>query len=83
MLVILKIPVIYLCCVLYWAIKAEPKPYEGALKTADIEPDPQPGWWWRRRALLGPRRQHGGPHGAPRRTYPRRAAVLASREQKT
>ena len=26
MLVILKIPIVYLCAVIWWAIKAEPKP---------------------------------------------------------
>ena len=30
MLVILKIPVVYLCAVVWWAIKAEPRPLEGA-----------------------------------------------------
>ena len=82
LLVILKIPIVYLCCVVYWAIKAEPKPYEGALKTAPLEPDPQPGWWWKRRAHLGPRRPRGGPHGAPLRTYARRAAAVRSGELK-
>ena len=30
MLVILKIPVVYLCAVVWWAIRAEPRPLEGA-----------------------------------------------------
>ena len=30
MLVILKIPVVYLCAVVWWAIRAEPLPLEGA-----------------------------------------------------
>ena len=30
MLVVLKIPVVYLCAVVWWAIKAEPRPLEGA-----------------------------------------------------
>ena len=30
MLVILKIPIVYLCAVVWWAIKAEPRPLEGA-----------------------------------------------------
>ena len=27
---IMKIPVVYLCAVVYWAIKAEPRPTDGA-----------------------------------------------------
>ncbi|MDF2751219.1 MAG: hypothetical protein K0T00_2395, partial [Gaiellaceae bacterium] len=30
MLVVLKIPVVYLCAVVWWAIKAEPEPLQGA-----------------------------------------------------
>ena len=30
MLVILKIPVVYLCWVVWWAVRAEPEPLEGA-----------------------------------------------------
>jgi hypothetical protein len=38
LMVILKIPIVYLCSVVYYAIKAEPKPEEGAAVTADIGP---------------------------------------------
>jgi len=62
MLVILKIPVIYLCCVVWWAIRAEPEPLEPALKATELEPDPKPGWRFSR---LRPRRN--GPHGTPSR----------------
>jgi hypothetical protein len=70
MLVILKIPVIYLCAVVWWAIRAEPRPPEGALNAARL-PDPDPCSWSRRRR-------------APTRTSPcsgsRRAApVLRAR----
>jgi len=69
LLVILKIPIVYLCCVVYWAIRAEPKPEEGAALLAVVaEPDPRPGWNWHRR-LDRPRR--GGPHGSPTRSYSR------------
>ncbi len=60
MMVILKIPVVYLGCVVWWAIHAEPTPLEGAAKPAEIEPR-TPWSWWRRRAARRPRR--GGPHG--------------------
>ena len=29
LLAVLKIPVIYVCCVAWWAIRAEPRPYDG------------------------------------------------------
>jgi hypothetical protein len=48
MLVILKIPVIYLCAVVWWAIRAEPRPPEGALNPARL-PEPDPCSWSRRR----------------------------------
>ncbi|MDE3025299.1 MAG: hypothetical protein KGI93_06985 [Acidobacteriota bacterium] len=66
LMVILKIPIVYLCSVVYYAIKAEPKPEEGAAVTATIGPpeDSGPG---RRRAGNHPRR----PRGGPVRTYPR------------
>ena len=38
MLVILKIPVVYLCAVVWWAIKAEPRPHEGAGTVASLGP---------------------------------------------
>ena len=50
LMVILKIPIVYLCSVVYYAIKAEPKPEEGAAVTAYIGPDgPGPGRAARRR----------------------------------
>ena len=73
LLLILKIPLVYLCWVVWYAIKAEPKPpYEPALKTAPLDLDPQPG---RRPGRSRPRLPGRGPHGAPRRTYARRARV--------
>jgi hypothetical protein len=68
LMVILKIPIVYLCSVVYYAIKAEPRPPEGAGVTARIGPEDD-GGDWRRRRRLRPRR----PHGGPARTYPRTA----------
>ena len=51
MLVILKIPVVYLCAVVWWAIRAEPRPLEGAARLAPL--DPPPGCNWRARASAG------------------------------
>jgi hypothetical protein len=68
LMVILKIPIVYLCTVVYYAVKAEPRGEEGAAVTARIGPeDSGPGW--RRRPRHDPRR----PHGGPARTYPRTA----------
>jgi hypothetical protein len=69
LMVILKIPIVYLCAVVYYAIKAEPGPEEGAAVTASRGPDDDsgPGWSWR----LRPRRLRPRPHGGPARTYPR------------
>jgi hypothetical protein len=71
MLVILKIPVIYLCLVVWWAIRAKPEPLEPALRPVAADPDPRPGWRFRGGRPLGPRR---GPRGVPGRGYRRRAA---------
>ena len=68
LMVILKIPIVYLCSVVYYAIKAEPRGEDGAAMTARIAPDDS-GPDWRRRIRERPRR----PHGGPARTYPRTA----------
>jgi hypothetical protein len=78
MLLILKIPIIYLGWVVYWAIKAEPHPEEGAVLPVAGEPDPRPGWS-RRGRLRGPR--HEGPHRGPSRIYPRRRAPMVARAE--
>ena len=57
MLVVLKIPVVYMCAVVWWAIRAEPRPLAGAQVRTPL--DPPPGCDWKRRN--GPRRL--GPHG--------------------
>lgn len=73
MLVILKIPVIYLCAVVWYAVRAKPLPLEPALKPASLDPDPKPGWTFSR----APRRPRRGPHGAPGREYTRVARAKA------
>src|SRR5919204_389633 len=54
LMVILKIPIVYLCVVVYYAIKAEPRPEAGASVTAQLGPEGPPDTGPRRR--LGPRR---------------------------
>ncbi|HLY93652.1 MAG TPA: hypothetical protein VKP14_02295 [Gaiellaceae bacterium] len=66
LMVILKIPIVYLCTIVYYAIKAEPKPEAGASVTAGLGPDDEPGGWRRHAA-----RRRLRPHGGPSRTYPR------------
>lgn len=78
MMVILKLPIIYLAAVVYWAVKAEPRRSDGAALLVPAEPEPRPGWG---RARRSPRRRLGGPHGSrsggPRGV--RRAAAQARR----
>lgn len=81
MMVILKIPVVYLCWIVWWAIKAEPTPEEGAALPARIDsPEPMPGWSRR----PGPRCPRPRPHGGPARTYRRtaRAAMTMAAKAK-
>ena len=72
MLVILKIPVVYLCWVVWWAVRAVPEPLEGAgrLTPVPVAPRaPECGWRRRRAALLrrGPLPRGGGRAGRPGR----------------
>ncbi len=64
LMVIMKIPILYLCWVVYWAIKSEPRREEPAVAAGGSDDGP-PAWQPRRR----PRRP--GPHGHPTRTYAR------------
>jgi hypothetical protein len=77
MMVILKIPILYLCGVVWWAIRAEPRPPEGAARLVEaLDPPPAPPW---RRSRVRPRRF--GPRGGPTRSYSRtgRAALARAR----
>jgi hypothetical protein len=80
MMVILKIPVAYLCVVVYWAVRAEPRPPEPALVAVALprpEPGPSSDPRMRPRRGLGRRPRTGPrPHGSPVRTYARRAPAV-------
>jgi hypothetical protein len=80
MLVILKIPVVYLCAVVWWAIRAEPQPLEGAGRLAPVLPI-VPGCDWRRRhdplRRGRPQGPHGGRVGPGRRVAHARGRVAA------
>jgi hypothetical protein len=81
LMVILKIPIVYLCLVVYYAIRAEPSPEEGAAITARFGPDDSGSGWKRDRR---PRRLRPRPHGGPSRTYARspRTATVSSGESR-
>ncbi|HUQ22224.1 MAG TPA: hypothetical protein VM049_04345 [Gaiellaceae bacterium] len=77
MLVILKIPVVYLCAVVWWAVKAEPQPLEGAGVVGVLGPDPGCDWQTRRARALrrGPVPRGGRPARKPGRVAYARARV--------
>jgi hypothetical protein len=78
LMVILKIPIVYLCLVVWWAIRAEPRPEEHAAVTVAVAPDPSPGWL---RGRVHIRRGRPGPHGGPARTYARTSRTALTRAQ--
>ena len=65
LMLILKIPVIYLCVVVYWAIRGGRGPVEPVRAAARPDIDPRPPW---ARRAGGSR---NGPHGSPGRRYAR------------
>jgi hypothetical protein len=68
MMLILKIPIVYLCLVVYWAVKAEPEPPEHAVVRHELPgpaPDPRPS------PRTQSRRPPPRPHGSPTRRYKR------------
>jgi hypothetical protein len=70
LMVIMKIPILYLCWVVYWAIKSEPRPEQpAALVAVSNDSDPPP----RRPRRIRPRTP--GPHGRPSRRYGRTRRV--------
>jgi hypothetical protein len=80
LMVIMKIPIVYLCWVVWWAIKAEPRGEEGApilARPDEDSPGPGPRWQFRRARRPRPSRPHGGPTRVQPRTA--RAALARSR----
>jgi hypothetical protein len=74
MMVILKIPVVYLCLVVWWAVRAEPRPAEGAANRARLPEPPACPWCRRKRGPLRPL-----PCGSSRRPSPVPRARVATR----
>ena len=78
MLVILKIPVVYLCAVVWWAIRAEPQPLEGAGRLTPLSPTPPDCGWRAERARVlrrGPVPRGSRPTGRPVRVASSQARV--------
>ena len=76
MMVILKLPIVYLVIVVWWAIRAVPEPpLEGAALPVAPSWSPRTGGGRR-----GGRRS--GPHGGPVRTYARSARAVHARLRK-
>ena len=70
LLVILKIPIVYLCAVVWWAIKAEPKPEAPAALVPAVEPDHGAPSWQR-----SPGQRRRPPRGPVRRPAARCASA--------
>jgi hypothetical protein len=75
LMVILKIPIAYLCYVVWYAIKAEPRGRGGPAGVRVI-PDPPSPSYDRRRLRSRPRPSR--PHGGPSRVYARTARAAAA-----
>jgi hypothetical protein len=77
LMVILKIPIAYLCYVVWYAIKAEPRRGRGDPAGVRVTPDsPPPGF---DRSRVRSRRRPPRPHGGPARVYARTARVALAR----
>ncbi len=78
MLVILKIPIVYLCVVVWWAIKAEPTPPDPA-EVAVVADTPPPGGSPRRQRAgrRRPVRPHAPGRGGGASPLPQRGGVRA------
>ena len=78
LMVILKIPIAYLCYVVWYAIKAEPRGRGGPAGVRVIpDPDAPPPSFDRLRRR--PRRRPPRPHGGPARAYARTERAAAAR----
>jgi hypothetical protein len=81
LMVILKIPIVYLCTIVYYAVKAEPRRGRGGPAAVRAEPEWGPPGSSRRSRRL--RRRPPRPHGGPARVYARGARVALARADGT
>ena len=79
MLVVLKIPVVYLCAVVWWAIRAEPRPLEGVGVVASLGPRRRPSATGGRVALACSAAARSARRGGRRRGRPARVAHARAR----
>lgn len=77
LMVILKIPIVYLCSVVYYAIKARPRQEPSEPAGVRVAPDGPPSG--SDRVRLPSRRRPPRPHGGPARAYPRTARAAYAR----
>jgi hypothetical protein len=59
LMLVLKLPILYLIAVVWWAVRAEPNPEEPALLPVTVDGEPPHG----PRRLRPRRPRRGGPHG--------------------
>jgi hypothetical protein len=78
LMVILKIPIVYLCSIVYYAIKAEPRKGRGDAAAVRVTPEWPPSGSDRMR-VRAPRRRPPRPHGGPARAYARTARAAHAR----
>jgi hypothetical protein len=77
LMVVLKIPIVYLCCVIYHAVKSEPHKGEPEPVRVRVSPeDPLPGF---DRIRPRVRRRPPRPHGGPGRAYSRTSRAAYAR----
>jgi len=76
LMVILKIPIAYLCYVVWYAIRAKPRGGGGLAGVRVVPDSPPPGLDPLRRRS---RRRPPRPHGGPSRVYTRTARAAAAR----
>ncbi|HUZ16547.1 MAG TPA: hypothetical protein VMU72_10300 [Gaiellaceae bacterium] len=77
LMVVLKIPIVYLCCVIYHAVKSEPEKGEAEPVRVRVSPDdPLPGFG---RIRPRSRRRPPRPHGGPGRAYARTSRAAYAR----
>ena len=78
MMLVLKLPIVYLCLVVWWAVRMpEDRPLDGA--AVQVLPGDGPCGAGRRRGRSRPHVPR--PHGGTVRSYPRTAAARARAEQ--
>ena len=75
MMVILKLPVAYLCWVVWWAVRPS-RGRSRARPFVPVDPDPRRG-----ARALPPRPPRPGPHGSPVRTSRRGGRVATARAE--